>query len=369
MNITVVSIDQLAYQENLSVLRANLPNTVMQCAVVKADAYGHGLHRIASAAVNAGADYLGITENHEAQLIRDLGIQLPVIRLRPALLNETAEAIPYHVEEIVGSLASAKLLSAAANQSNTTLPIHIKIDTGINRMGFHLSQQYAALAESISLPNLQIKGVMTHFPNADEDGSITQQQETRFFELLSSIPINKDNLLIHTSNSAAALTLPQETKQLVRVGIASYGLRPATSFSLPVGIKPVMSWKTQVVQVRDIPAGSTIGYGMTYTTKRESRIATLPVGYANGYLRGLSNNADVLIQGKRCPVVGRISMNMITVDVTDLDEVHIGDEVVLAGNQGNETITIDELAERANTISYELACLIGKCNHEFRIFC
>lgn len=368
MNVSVVSIDLQAYQQNLSVLRATLPNTVMLCAVVKADAYGHGLHRIAPAAVDAGADYLGITENHEVQRIRDLGIQLPVIRLRPALLNEAAEAIQYHVEEIVGSLASAKLLSAAANQSNATLPIHIKIDTGINRMGFHLPQQYAALSESISLPNLQVKGVMTHFPNADEDSSITQQQETRFFELLSSIPINKDNLLIHTSNSAAALTLSQETKQLVRVGIASYGLKPAANFALPVGIKPVMSWKTQVVQVRDVTAGSTIGYGMTYTTARESQVATLPIGYANGYIRALSNNADVLIQGKRCPVVGRVSMNMITVDVTDLNDVNIGDEVVLAGNQGDGTITIDELAERAGTISYELACLIGASNREFRVY-
>lgn len=362
MNENIVHINLSVYQQNLSLIRSTLPQTVGVCAVVKADAYGHGLHRIAPAAKQAGAAYLGITENREAKIIRDLDIQLPILCLRPALYEEAVEAIPLKVEEIVGSLASAKLLSDAAVEQDATTPVHLKIDTGISRMGFHLPLQYDALKESISLPNLKVKGVMTHFPCADDDVAITQKQEQHFFDCVQSLPIETDELLIHTSNSAGTLNLPQNAKQLVRIGIASYGLLPTAGMTLPEGMQPVMSWMTRVVQVRDIPAGSTVGYGMTFTAVRDSRIATLPLGYANGYLRVLSNNADVLVHGKRCPVVGRVSMNMITVEVTDLEDVKIGDEVVMVGNQREERITIDELAERAGTISYELACLIGSCN-------
>lgn len=368
MNHSSLTINTQAYQKNLIWLKQHLLKSVQLCAVVKADAYGHGLNALAPTAVQAGVDYLGITENHEAQAIRDARITVPIIRLRPALPDEAAEAIPFCVEEAIGSLQSAECLSKAAMNQNAVIPVHLKLDVGISRMGFHLPEQYEDIRRCISLPNVQIKGVMTHFPSADEDETITAQQAMRFYELLDSLPISKERLLIHTSNSAAALRLPQNQNQFVRVGIASYGLQPSSTFSLPDGLQPVMTWKTHIVQVRDVPASSTIGYGMTFMAQRDSRIATLPVGYANGYLRALSNNADVLIQGRRCPVVGKVSMNMITVDVTDLLDVKIGDEAVLFGTQGKETITLDELAERARTISYELACLIGACNAKSRVF-
>lgn len=368
MNHSTLTIHNQAYQHNLVLFKQSLPKTTEICAVVKADAYGHGLHALAPAAIQAGANYLGITENHEAQTIRDMGLHCPLLRLRPALPDEAADAIPLQIEEIIGSYQSASLLSQAALKFNAIIKVHIKLDVGISRMGFHLPEQYDALKKSISLPRLQIKGVMTHFPNADEDDAATKQQEHRFFSMLDALPLSKDGWLIHTSNSAAAMRVPQNACQLVRVGIASYGLQPSSTFILPDGLQPVMTWKTHVVQLRDVPADSTVGYGMTFTAKRDSRIATLPVGYANGYLRALSNNADVLIHGRRCPVVGRVSMNMITVDVTDLPDVRIGEEAVLIGIQGNETITMDELAARAGTISYELACLIGACNAASRVY-
>ncbi len=367
MNPSSVPIHAQAYHHNIIVIKNRLPKTAKICAVVKADAYGHGLEALAPEAIQAGVSYLGITENQEAQVIRDLGIQFPLLRLRPALLEEVREAIPLQIEEIAGSYKSAVLISNAAKERNQTVSVHLKIDAGISRMGFHLPQQYEDLHQSISLPHLKIKGVMTHFPSADEDDAVTLEQEKRFVSLLDTLPINQSGLIVHTSNSAASLRLPERTHSMVRVGIASYGLRPSNSFILPSELQPVMNWKTRVVQVREVPKGSTIGYGMTYTTGWDSRIATLPIGYANGYLRTLSNNADVLIHGRRCPVVGRVSMNLVTVDVTDLNHVQIGDECVLVGRQGDETVTLDELAERAGTISYEMACLIGMCNKLGRI--
>ncbi len=365
---TRVFIDLGAFEKNIRFFKSTIPHSCRLCAVVKADAYGHGLYWIAPMAVCAGADVLGIVDNWEAKAIRDMDIQCPLIRLRPTILKEAKEALQWNVEECVGSLQSAQILSQLGERSNQPISIHLKLDTGIGRMGFSIPDRKIEIKKICQLPGIVIKGIMTHFPCADqEDLNITLNQLNRFNEdihdLLNFLP---QSIEYHTANSTACLQIPTSHKNMVRIGIASYGLKPSEYFKFPSSLKPVMSWKTTVVQVRDMPKGATIGYGMTYKLDQNRTIATLPIGYADGFLRDFSNNADVLIRGIRCPVVGRISMNMTTVDVTHLPSIQAGEEVVLLGKQLNDSITAEELAFRANTINYEITCLIGKCNIQWK---
>lgn len=359
---TRLYINLRAYENNLIHFSHHLPLSCQLCAVVKADAYGHGLEDIAPVAIEAEASVLGIADNWEAHAIRGLDIHHPILRLRPVTIDEAEEAQAWDVEEIVGTLDSARELSQLGEKSGHAIPVHIKIDTGIGRMGFPYPGQMDRIITLTQLPGIAIKGAMTHFPCADEnDLTKTQTQLDQFQQITDELsPYLPQNTVWHVANSAACLRLPQSHFGMVRVGIASYGLHPSEH---PYGeIQPVMSWHTHVVQVRDLPSNATLGYGMTYRLKEAARIATLPIGYADGYLRTLSNKADVLIHGKRCPVVGRISMNMTTVDVTHIPDIMPGDDVVLLGQQEEEKITAEELAQKAGTINYEIACLAGRCN-------
>ncbi|MGI6455456.1 MAG: alanine racemase [bacterium] len=361
---TKVVIHPPAYQHNLEILRKQLPNTTLLCAVVKADAYGHGIDLLAPVAAESGVHYLGIVDNWEANRIRSLGIATRLIRLRPATLEEMVEARQWGVEEVLGDAATARQIAQVLRGETRTLPVHIKIDTGMGRMGFAFPAQQKDVEELCTLPELSVQGVMTHFPNADEPAlETTILQSENFMEtvmrLSSCLP---PDVIVHSCNSAAALRLQHRQRCMVRLGIASYGLHAWEEQMHSVALEPVMRWLTQVVQVRWVPQGSTIGYGRTCRLEKDSRIATLPVGYAEGYPRQLSNNADVLIHGKRCPVVGRVSMNMVNVDVSHLDDVSAGDEVVMIGRQGEEVILMEELAKRAQMLNYVLPCMIGKCN-------
>ncbi|MEW6234940.1 MAG: alanine racemase, partial [Candidatus Omnitrophota bacterium] len=346
---TRLCIHPRAYEHNIRYFTANTPPGVMICAVVKADGYGHGLKIIAPAAVRGGAHYLGVADNWEAELIRFLEIWLPIIRLRPALLEEAEAAADWELEEIAGTLESAQELSRLGERRGKPIPVHLKIDVGIGRMGFSLPRQLERIQEACRLAGIRVKGVMTHLPCADEkDLELTRSQLQRFEQEAGALDsILPPDVFWHAANSAACLRLPSSRHGMVRVGIAAYGLKPSPEVALPPELKPVMSWKTKVVLVRDMPKGSTVGYGMTHRLNRDARIATLPIGYANGFLRAFSNNAETLIRGKRCPVVGRISMNMTTVDVSDLPEAAAGDEAVLLGEQGEDRICAEELAKRA----------------------
>ncbi|MBZ0257659.1 alanine racemase [bacterium] len=364
---TRVVVNLRAYQSNIRFLSQRLSSQTKLCAVVKADAYGHGLDRIAPAAANSGAAYLGIVDNWEAQRIRELGIQLPIIRLRPGLRDEVEEATQWGVEENAGSLQTAKAYSEIGEKTGRPVPTHIQLDIGIGRMGFYTQLQRDDLDHALLLPGIQLKGVMTHFPSADnKDASVTEKQLSQFLQDVENLNsyLPKD-VLIHTSNSTALLRFPNAHLGMARAGIISYGLKPDLAMEIPAELQPVMQWETKVVQVRDVPAGATVGYGMTHTMQQNGRIALLPTGYADGYLRVYSNRADVLIHGKRFPVVGRVSMNLITVDVSHDPKVQAGDVVILMGKQGNEAILASELAQIANTIDYEIVCLIGRCNKKW----
>lgn len=365
---TRVLINLRAYEQNLRKIVSRLAPGCQLCAVLKADAYGHGLELLAPVAAAAGVDAIAIVDNWEAETIRRLGISCAVIRLRPALEEEAEEAAPWGVEEIVGSLEDASALSRLAEKRKAVIPIHIALDEGIGRMGFTVSRQEEQIVKICSMTGLRVRGVMTHFPCADEpELTVTREQRRRFLveceQIREALP---GGVIYHIANSAAILRAPEAHLNMVRLGIVSYGLPPSPHVSLEEGIAPVMSVVTRIVQVRDVPQGATIGYGVTHRVAQDSRIATLPIGYANGYLRDFSNKAQVVIHGQRRPVVGRVSMDMVTVDVGNLDGVQAGDEAVLLGSQGNETITADELANYAGTINYEIACLFGNVNRSDR---
>ncbi|MBD3267899.1 alanine racemase [bacterium] len=359
---TRVFVDLRAYETNLKILSSTLSPPTRFCAVVKADAYGHGLERVAPIAAKAEVDYLAITENWEAECVRDLGISTPLLRLRPATNDEIITAFEWGVEEIVGSLEGAQRLSAIAVDRRMTLRVHVALDVGISRMSFPVKNQWEAMHTAMRLPGLAVAGIMTHFPSADEKNcQETRSQQRNFLAAVQKMQ-PPTAVILHAANSAGGLRLADTHLDMVRFGIISYGLAPSEFVPLPNGMQPVMSWNTRVVEIREVPKGSTIGYGMTKRLTRDSRVATLPIGYADAYLRAFSNKADVLIRGKRCPVVGRVSMNMVTVDVTDHPSAMIGDEVVLMGTQGEEQIAAEELAGFADTINYEITCLLGRCN-------
>jgi alanine racemase len=337
------------------------------CVVMKANAYGHGLEALAPVAVEAGADMLGICTNPEAETIRRMGLKVPLLRLRMALEAEMEESVrELDVQEQVGSREAAACLSAAGVRRGRPVDIHLDIDTGMGRSGF-FPEQIGTIRETMSLPGLRIAGVMSHFPTADSsDLARTSAQIERMERFCAELGLPA-NALLHTHNSAATVRLgvqPAGQRQaMVRAGAACYGVRTSREFENPAELKPVMSFRTWVAQVRDVPQGRTVGYGSLFTTARDSRIASLPVGFGEGYPRALFNKGIVLIHGQRCPVIGRVSLNMLTIDVTDLDSaVRPGDEVVLIGSQGDQEVTFEEMADRFSSVHTEINLMAGSLN-------
>jgi alanine racemase len=359
-----VAVSRPVFYENILHIR-ELAAPSQICVVLKSNAYGHGLAAVAPVAVAAGADYLGICTNPEAAAIRSLGLDVPLLRLRMALSQELDEAVQqFGVEEQVGTLAAAEYLSALGRRLGRKLPVHINIDTGMGRSGF-FPEQLDLIRHVIHLPGLKVVGIFTHFPSADAADLVPTQKRLDAFDRLCE-ELDDDlpaDVLIHTHNSAATVRLIARRRHLIRVGAACYGVRTSQDFLNPPELRPVMSVRTWVAQVRDIPAGRTIGYGGLYATRRPSRIASLPVGFGEGYPRALFNKGIVLIHGQRCPVVGRVSLNITTVDVTDLDRpVEWGDEVVLVGRQGNEEITFEFLADKFASVHTEINLMAGSMN-------
>lgn len=333
------------------------------CVVMKANAYGHGLEALAPVAVEAGADVLGICTNPEAETVRRLGLKVPLLRLRMALEAELEESVrELDIQEQVGSRETALYLSAAGIERARPVDVHLDIDTGMGRSGF-FPEQTETIREVMTLPGISIAGVMTHFPAADgADLAQTAAQIERMERFCTELGL-PDTALVHTHNSAATVRLTSKSRAMVRVGAACYGVRTSREFENPAELKPVMSFRTWVAQVRDVPKGRTIGYGGLFTTARDSKIASLPVGFGEGYPRSLFNKGIVLIHGKRCPVVGRVSLNLLTIDVTDLEsKVKPGDEVVLIGSQGSEEVTFEEMADAFSSVHTEIHLMAGSLN-------
>lgn len=358
-----INLDNLRH--NIMEIKQIISSATRLCAIVKADAYGHGAVEVAKEALECGASYLGVALLDEAIQLRESGITSPILILGFTPENQFDKILEYNITQTVYNFKSGAMLSDCALKQNKKAKVHIKVDTGMSRIGFCpeacTTDEFRNL---FSLQGLEIEGIFTHFARADErDRSFTNEQFQIFTEIVKTIEENVYKIPIkHVANSAGVLQYPETRLDMVRPGIILYGLYPSDEIDKNlISLKPVMSFKTRVSNVKVLPKGKPISYGGTYITQRQSIIATLPVGYADGYSRLLSSKAHVLIKGQRAPVVGRVCMDQCMVDVTDIQgNVSIGDEVVLWGDDGNERISVEEIAKLIGTINYEVVCGISK---------
>jgi alanine racemase len=359
---SVVEIDLESVRRNVRALRSLLAPETAFCAVVKADAYGHGLVPVARAAVEAGADRLGIGSVEEAIRLREAGIDIACVKLVPGLPDEIEASLAAGIEEMACDVRTARMISRTARRLKTTARVHVNIDTGMGRQGVLAGRAVETVAAIHRLAAVEIAGVMTHFPDADAgDESFTRDQIRIFTEIVQDIrDLGVRPETVHAANSAGMIHFPESRFSMVRPGIAVYGAEPTPRSAAVLPLEPVMSFRTRVGQGRELPAGSSVSYGRTHMLSRTTRIATLPVGYSDGVFRSLGNRGSVLIRGRRHPIVGRVTMNALMVQLVEGVPVEAGDEAVLLGRQGDEVIRAEEMAEWAGTIPYEIFTNLGK---------
>jgi len=364
-----VEINKENLLQNISVIRDLIGKSRKLMAVVKSNAYGHGMIEISKIILKSFVDWLGVNSIEEGIELRNNRINVPILVLGYVPLRDLEDAINNDLRLTVYNIETVKKLEEIGMKLNKDIPIHIKVETGTNRQGI-MGKRLSTLLDFIrGNSSLKLEGISTHFANIEDttDHSYAQFQLDEFKRIEGEFFKDRTNLLRHTACTAAVLLFPETYFEMVRVGIGMYGLWPSKQTKVSCSmegkkipeLKPVLTWKTKIAQLKDVPDGSFISYGGTYRTTRESRIAVLPVGYYDGYSRAFSNIAHVLVKGKRAPVRGRVCMNIIMVDVTDIPDIELEDEVVLLGKQGNEEITADHLASLAGTINYEIATRIN----------
>ncbi len=367
---TWAEIDLNAIIHNIREFRRLLPKEVKIMAVVKADAYGHGAVEVADAIIRGGADCFAVAFLEEGIELRQTGVRKPILLIGPIPPGRAPEIIKYNLTQTVFSLEIAEAISGEAARQNTEVPVHVKVDTGMGRVGLSPRETVAFIREVSRLPGIRIEGLLTHLASADEeDLSYTYRQVELFNEtILACREAGIEIPLVHAANSAGAIAVPESRYSLIRLGISLYGYYPSEVIKSDlVRLKPAISFKTRVTFLKKAPPGTCLSYGSTFTAARESLIATIPVGYADGFNRLLSNRGQVLVKGRRAPIVGRICMDYTMIDVTDIEGVQVGDEVVLYGKQGKDEITVDEVATLLGTISYELLCAVDKRVSRFYI--
>lgn len=362
MRPTHAEIDLSAIAANVALAcRLAGPETRVM-AVVKADAYGHGAVPVARVALGAGATWLGVAIPEEAVPLREAGIACGILVLGPIAPDQADLVAAHDLDQCVSDQAQAEALDRAARARGRVLALHLKVDTGMGRVGLR-PREVRRVAEKIwALPSVRLAGLMTHFADAEADEpGFAREQLVRFAEAArelaaAGIPAP----LRHAANSAALLFLPEARLDLVRPGIMLYGYHPRGPRGGPEPpLRPALRLRTAISQIQDVAQGESVSYGRTFVAPRDLRVATLPVGYADGCGRLLSNRGRVLIRGQRVPIVGRVCMDMTMVDVSGFPDVRVGDEAVLIGRQGADEITADEVAELQGTISYEILCRIG----------
>jgi alanine racemase len=358
---TACFVDLAALRWNFRQIRSKVGSRVKVLSMVKANGYGHGARAVAKALAAEGSDAFGVATLEEAIELRQAGIHVPILVLAGAYSDQIDPIFENRLTPGIHTLENLNELDTAACSRNKTLNVHLKVDTGMGRIGLLPTEVDSWLPKIKGLRALRIEGVFSHFSHAESvEGSYTQQQLRLFQTVVGRL---RDEGIappfVHLANSAATITLPTAYFDMVRPGLMLYGVYPAPDMATQICLKPVLSWKTRILQLKKVPAGSSISYGQTFTTKRESLIATLPLGYADGYSRLLSNRGEVLVGGKRAKVAGRVCMDLTMIDVTDIKKIQPGDEVVLLGRQGAAEISADEMAAWANTISYEILTSIS----------
>jgi alanine racemase len=359
---TWVEVDLDRFQRNLEAIRAAAAGGCRVLLVVKADAYGHGATEIARHAVANGVSMLGVATLHEGIELRGAGITAPIVVLSPALLSEVDEIIEHRLTPCVATPEFAVRLSDRCVAHQILSRIHVEVDTGMGRTGVSDGEAVAFLERLATLPNLVLEGVFTHFPDADRgETDFTEEQLRRYDAVLRELALRHIEVpLRHAANSAGILSVRDAHRDLIRPGILAYGVYPTMDVPRSIHVEGILAFKTRVVQVREHPPGRNVSYGRTFQTTRWTKVAVLPVGYGHGYPWSLGNRGDVLVRGQRAPIVGRVTMDLTMVDVTDIPDARLEDEVVLWGEQGEACLTLNEVAERAQTIPYDLLCGMGK---------
>jgi alanine racemase len=330
-------------------------------AVVKANAYGHGAVETARALIRQGVSRVAVVSVEEGIALRQARINAPIVVLGPLFQEQIADLLAHQLTPVVSDPSLLQPLGRAAASLASPYPIHLKVETGMGRLGLTPEELSSLIRARSFPPSLQLEGLMTHLADTDgPSGEGTERQLTQFDRAIQTVADGGFRVpLIHAANSGGAVRFPRARYSLVRPGIMLYGYHTLPPSVPTPDLRPVLSLRTSIAQLRTLPAGRTVSYNGTFTTKRSTRIAVLPVGYADGLNRRLSNRGMVLVQGRRAPIVGLVCMDMVMVDVTDIAEAQVGDEVVLIGRQGQDQITADDIAEWAGTISYEVLCSIG----------
>jgi alanine racemase len=358
---TASLIDLDALRWNFRQIRAKVGPDVKILPMVKANGYGHGAPRIAEVLAAEGSDAFGVATVEEGIELREAGIRALILVVAGAYPEQLDLFMENKLTPVVHDAESLARLDDGARKRGATFKVHLKVDTGMGRIGFLSAALASWLPLLKRLHALEIEGVFSHFSHADNvAGDYTRNQLEIFCDLVERLRADGISpALIHLANSAATITLPAAYFDMVRPGLMLYGIYPSPAMATQISLQPVMSWKSRILQLKKVPAGASISYGRTFITQRESLIATVPVGYADGYSRLISNVGAMLVKGKRAPVAGTVCMDLTMIDVTDIGGVQQGDEVVLLGRQGNAVISADEMAAWSNTISYEILTSIG----------
>ena len=361
-------IDLNAIQSNVDAIKNKVGKRKI-IAVVKANAYGHGAIPVARA-IAEQVDIFAVATVEEAIELREAGITLPILNLFSILPDQAEAVLKYEITQAVCKFSTCEAISDCARRMGDIAKVHVEVDTGMNRLGVHYSEAAAFLKQVCALPNLRVEGIFTHFSSADEtDKSYTNLQLERFNSFWKACAseqgkakdyFERSDFLIHAANSAAILDLPSTYFDAVRPGLILHGVYPSDEVSRSIPLKPALSLKTRVIHLKNVGSGESISYNRRYTTSVPTQIATLSIGYADGYRTSLRNLGEALIRGIRAPVVGTICMDKIMCDVGHIPDAEIGDEVVLIGKQGDDEITADEVAQKAGTISYDIFCGLGR---------
>lgn len=361
-----IEIDKVAFEHNIAVLQKQVGAKTQICAVMKADAYGHGMDLLMPSVIASGIPCIGVASNEEARIARENGFKGRLMRVRTATLGEVQDALQYDMEELVGDLEFAEQVAQLAQAEHKTVRIHLGLNSaGMSRNGLemHTAEGKLAAVDIVKLPGLAVAGIMTHFPVEDRaevlKGLEKFKEESAW--LIEHARLDRSKLLLHCANSFATLEVPEAHLDLVRPGGALYG----DTVPSHTEYQRVMNFKSRVASVNEYPAGNKVGYDGTYTLTRDSRLANISVGYSDGYRRLFTNKAAVLINGHRAPVVGKVSMNTLMVDVTGIPDVHPGAEVVLFGKQGEAEIAQAELEEFNGALLADLYTVWGNSNPKF----
>lgn len=363
-----ISLDAII--RNFDVIKAKIKGRAKICCVIKADGYGHGAAELARIYEELGADFFAVSNIDEGIEIREAGCKLPMLILGYTPVSDAARLAKYNISQTVFSLEYAEMLSAECLKTGCNCKIHIKLDTGMSRIGF-MCQQFPRdnysieeICASCALPGLETEGLFTHFCVSDEKEQgreFTQRQYENFSFVKNELENRGVNIpLCHCSNSGAIEEYPDTYCNMVRAGIILYGLSPSQKLLGKLDLEPAMTLKTTVAYVKTLKKGADISYGRTFTAEKDMKIATVPIGYADGFIRQNAENGYMLVNGKKAKIVGRICMDQTMLDVTEIENVKIGDEVTVFGSGENGEPTADKLAENTNTINYEVVCLVGK---------